>query len=1188
MFVYLSKKIAIPNEKQLKALSWNHDQGWIACGGEDGLLKVLKLEQVPANGGKGAPTQSNLSMNQTLEGHNGSCNVITWNENYRKLTTSDEGGLIIVWMLHKNMWFEEMINNRNKSVVRDMKWTADGQKICIAYEDGAVIVGSVEGNRLWGQDLTHELAFVEWAPDGRSILFGTPEGKVRIYDNTGNPINEMQVHCLDEMQKNMNSPLAALHWHDNDNAYNDRTATPALCVAYNCGMLQLMRHENDDDPIIVNSDLNIMGARWNPGGTILAVCGTAFLEREIPCVKFYTPHGQHMRTLTIPPPANAKGNAPNTVTAISWDGDGLRAALAVGASIYFANVKPDYKWGYFSNTLVYAFEKDKKEHCVVFWDTVTDEKYTKYVKGLLGIQASGDYCVLAVRAEEADDQYILILCNSIGSPVDSKYINIEPTFLTMSKTHVIACSTESIYVWTYRTQSTKLTTFESQGKRKISREMAFHINEIPGANSSYNKDTYQKPTDPVRDPICCVTVCDHGIFIVGRVSGIVHRYTIPRIELETKMKLRCRPQMLALNLDATKFLIIDINGILSLYDMELKSGSSALQGAHTDFEKKDVWDIKWSQDNPDLFVTMEKTRMVVYRGLDPEAPVITSGHLCEFKDLEIRSVLLDEVMKGGADTSAIKAKDIILEYETSALRKTREVIEINMKDAFNHVSDNPHPRLWRLLSEASLEKLDFTQAEQSFVACEDYQGIYFVKKLRKFDDKMKQRAEVAAYFKRFDEAESTYREMDRKDLALQLRMRLGDWFKVIQLVQQGAGNDELLTLAWNSIGDYFADRKKWSKAASYYSLAGNNEALSESYYRMEDFTNLEKLIEQVTEGDPLLLEIGDKFQCVGMCEAAVEAFVKAGEVKRAVDACVLLNQWNQAVELAEKHNFHQIEGLLTRYANQLLEKNNKMEAIELYRKANRNTEAAKLLAEMALELSKKGLHPLTLKKIYVLAALEVDSYKKRILDAQMTGTGSTAKTLESLITSDISTVSDKALDNPWRGAEAMHFYLMCQRQLLLGQYEDALRTALRLTEYEMYLETKEIYSLIALAAYYNRSYKECSKAFVKLEAMNGVDEDMREAYEEVAMSIFSKHSPIDQPPKKTPCPGKGCDAEVTSFDTHCRSCGSFYPACIASGRSILVRRYYTCKACKHKALENELQRMKHKRCPLCHSALQEQ
>lgn len=37
------------------------------------------------------------------------------------------------------------MNNRNKSVVRSMRWNTDGQKICIVYEDGVVIVGSVDG-----------------------------------------------------------------------------------------------------------------------------------------------------------------------------------------------------------------------------------------------------------------------------------------------------------------------------------------------------------------------------------------------------------------------------------------------------------------------------------------------------------------------------------------------------------------------------------------------------------------------------------------------------------------------------------------------------------------------------------------------------------------------------------------------------------------------------------------------------------------------------------------------------------------------------------------------------------------------------------------------------------------------------------------------------------------------------------
>ena len=40
MFIYLSKKIAIPNSTKLKCVGWNREQGYIACGGDDGLLKV--------------------------------------------------------------------------------------------------------------------------------------------------------------------------------------------------------------------------------------------------------------------------------------------------------------------------------------------------------------------------------------------------------------------------------------------------------------------------------------------------------------------------------------------------------------------------------------------------------------------------------------------------------------------------------------------------------------------------------------------------------------------------------------------------------------------------------------------------------------------------------------------------------------------------------------------------------------------------------------------------------------------------------------------------------------------------------------------------------------------------------------------------------------------------------------------
>ena len=68
-------QIAIPNNTKLQCIGWNKDDGYIACGGDGGLLKVLKLEAGKDGKVKGLAAPSNLSMNQTLEGHNGQIQV---------------------------------------------------------------------------------------------------------------------------------------------------------------------------------------------------------------------------------------------------------------------------------------------------------------------------------------------------------------------------------------------------------------------------------------------------------------------------------------------------------------------------------------------------------------------------------------------------------------------------------------------------------------------------------------------------------------------------------------------------------------------------------------------------------------------------------------------------------------------------------------------------------------------------------------------------------------------------------------------------------------------------------------------------------------------------------------------------------------------------------------------------------
>lgn len=88
--------------------------------------------------------------------------------------------------------------------------------------------------------------------------------------------------------------------------------------------------------------------------------------------------------------------------------------------------------------------------CVVFWDTVINEKHIKYMKRLLAIEASGEYCVMVTRVEDQENLWIIILCNAVGCPIENKYITIEPKYVAMNKTHVIVCNDDTVYYWQYR------------------------------------------------------------------------------------------------------------------------------------------------------------------------------------------------------------------------------------------------------------------------------------------------------------------------------------------------------------------------------------------------------------------------------------------------------------------------------------------------------------------------------------------------------------------------------------------------------------------------------------------------------------------------------------------------------------------------------------------------------------------
>ncbi|KAF4732760.1 WD repeat domain 35, partial [Perkinsus olseni] len=173
-----------------------------------------------------------------------------------------------------------MVNNRNRSVVTDMRWSKDGQRICIVYEDGAVIVGTVDGQRLWGKEMNSKLSKVEWLPESRGLIFCTSKGEVQIYDSEGIFSHRIPTVCLDpgdstrfESPEHMRPPnveVSSIEWWGSSDssgllhAVEKHSALPAvklaaklsdaphlvystpnLCIAFVNGKAQLMRGIQD-------------------------------------------------------------------------------------------------------------------------------------------------------------------------------------------------------------------------------------------------------------------------------------------------------------------------------------------------------------------------------------------------------------------------------------------------------------------------------------------------------------------------------------------------------------------------------------------------------------------------------------------------------------------------------------------------------------------------------------------------------------------------------------------------------------------------------------------------------------------------------------------------------------------------------------------------------------------------------
>lgn len=143
--------------------------------------------------------------------------------------------------------------------------------------------------------------------------------------------------------------------------------------------------------------------------------------------------------------------------------------------------------------------------------------------------------------------------------------------------------------------------------------------------------------------------------------------------MESRQSIRTRPQQMYINTNGQRMAIIDTAGILQLYEF---SGTNDDNNTKLQFEKKDVWDFKWSLDDPLGFVYMEKSRMNIVKDTTQEDPIITDCYPCSFQNMTVKSIMLDEIMKI-PDGELKESENYIQIYESTVLKQIKQQFNKN-------------------------------------------------------------------------------------------------------------------------------------------------------------------------------------------------------------------------------------------------------------------------------------------------------------------------------------------------------------------------------------------------------------------------------------------------------------------------------------------------------------------------------
>ena len=1269
----LLRRINIQRSEQLSEIGINPITNIFCIGDSKGFLQIINYPKIvtqilPVSREESFSQNQNCFQFIPNIQHKSSVSLIAWNKIYNKITTVDTDGVLVVWQNRNGIYDIEMVNNRQESYIKDVKWSKNGEYICFIYEDGQIYTGLVNGNHDWYNCAEPGLNFVEFSPDNKKILIAKKKEKIYIFSITGQQIDEINLDTpyneydiitidwfcdyrmyykgnlfnsesilLENNNKSQISQSEEILISDNMNSNDYNKFSKHLMLAFRNGIILFFNDENDKEPKMVKTELNqILGAQWEPKGTYFIVAGN-FNDSKIDnksenntksIALFYNLEGEIIKILVCP----------NKIFSFSI-GNSQTIALESQKVIYTGFIKYNYKWTFFCNTIVVGYLVGDNKYTVLYMDIDNNAKLSKIIYYLIGIISNDFFCVLLT---ENNDEYNILFTNNFGNLIESKKCPIKPLLFYMNNECLVISDGNYIYVLKFRgndinniknnknsnDKSTSSINNTNFGKNiyvnlkldnKLMKEYIFFIDDdkydIKNNDYDYNNFIENYNLKKTNNPIIALTLSLNYIFVYrGSISG-VHQYDIASLKLENKFKFSEKIKKLGVSPFETYLWTIDQDDILRIHN--IKGQNNEKDNERIDeFSQKEVWEIEWVHKKEDFdenfedslsFVTVERNKLYFYSNLKHESdPYLCIDYLAKYIDDEAIAVKLEDLINN-KNKSNINPNNYIKKYENKILAEFNNMMDTGKKldEVYNYIKDNPNKKLWRRLSQKAMENLDFDTARKSMLQMNDFNGLEFLDQIKTVKDPELQKAEIAQYNSNYEEASKMFEKNNRSDLNLAMLMKLGKWEKVSDLMNkdkeknQNDKNKETkeqqIKMAYNNYADELFDKKEFDKAEENYNKSGNVKGLTNCYFAKEEYDKAAKMLEIIPEEDEFLEEMGEKFLGLGMCHEAAVAFTKHGNIKRGIESYITCNKWEEAIDLSAKNDFLYMEQLVNKFSDQFRLSGKKLDLINLYKKANMSVEVHKYLCEIAQDMRRANVPPLIIKKIYVLAALELERYKNEINQQISEENVINEKNDNKDNINNIKKINyideavhreiDKIANNPWRGAEAYHYYLLCQKQLHQKKYKESCKTAMRLKFYEDILGVEIIYKLIALCSYMNKCYKFFADALIILSNDKNIDKNLRLKFKNLAQTFFLKNKPENKNENFYKCPNPNCDEAISEYDTYCNVCGYVLAGCVLSGKSILGNQYFKCKQCRNKTIKIEVKNNPFKHCPLCHMKL---